>query len=382
MIDFSQLDPRALARGSVGGVPEAYLPMLQQVNYETGCPMSWMAAVCEAGGWNPTLQDMNWADLPNPTVRRIGLAGIWLRIPEILIDIVTRSIKTNPLNTDEAAAAGWCEGYANSWGDYTEISCWQTTFCGNNNSVPMGSHGYSRPLTTDQINQALDPLTSLRNAASLLMNKCVPMVRQTCGDDSGLIFIAWQLGCFWLPTVCTATTAQCPPEDVGKCWIPPGTPQWLLDNMDLTWSYQIQYAQIFGEKAIGNPLQVTITADNINIQPGDTVTFQAHTSGGQSPYSFTFNFGDGSPLNTQNAVAQHAYTVKGVYQAFVQVRDDLGMMVASAPISIGVGIAVNPPPSSGSGSNAGLLALLGLAGLAGVAGLAASKKKKPNPYKK
>src|SRR2546421_670975 len=76
------------------------------------------------------------------------------------------------------------------------------------------------------------------------------------------------------------------------------------------------------------PLTASFTV-SANPTVGSPVTLTATVSGGTTPYSYTWNFGDGSALGTGNPV-QHTYTTKGSKTVSLTVTD---ANAATAPSS-------------------------------------------------
>ncbi|TMI47677.1 PKD domain-containing protein, partial [Candidatus Bathyarchaeota archaeon] len=70
------------------------------------------------------------------------------------------------------------------------------------------------------------------------------------------------------------------------------------------------------------PLTVTFTV-SANPTVGSPVTFTATATGGTAPYSFSWNFGDGSIL-ANGAQVMHTYAAKGTYSVSVTVTDGNG----------------------------------------------------------
>ncbi len=67
--------------------------------------------------------------------------------------------------------------------------------------------------------------------------------------------------------------------------------------------------------------------------PGTALTFTANVTGGVSPYSYSWNFGDGTS-GTSNPVT-HTYNTPGYYTVSVTVTDSIGE-TASASVTINI----------------------------------------------
>ena len=88
---------------------------------------------------------------------------------------------------------------------------------------------------------------------------------------------------------------------------------------------------------VAAPLALTVSGPSSGIV-GTSVSFSAAASGGTSPYSFSWNFGDGTSLAT-GSTASHKYVVAGPYTVRANVTDAKGRL-ASASASI----TINAPP--------------------------------------
>ncbi|OLD08652.1 MAG: hypothetical protein AUI95_02625 [Crenarchaeota archaeon 13_1_40CM_3_52_4] len=88
---------------------------------------------------------------------------------------------------------------------------------------------------------------------------------------------------------------------------------------------------------VAAPLALTVSGPSSSIV-GTSVSFSAAASGGTSPYSFSWDFGDGTSLAT-GSTASHKYVVGGAYTVRANVTDAKGRL-ASASASI----TINAPP--------------------------------------
>ncbi len=103
------------------------------------------------------------------------------------------------------------------------------------------------------------------------------------------------------------------------------------------------------------PLTVTVSGPTSGTV-GTAVTFTASPSGGTAPYTFSWNFGDGTgnvATGTTNT-ASHTYTVKGTYTVKVNATDANGKLAsASASITIAplpLAVTVSGPTSGTVGT--------------------------------
>ena len=102
----------------------------------------------------------------------------------------------------------------------------------------------------------------------------------------------------------------------------------------------------------GAPLSATFTV-SANPSIGNPVTFTATVTGGTTPYSFSWNFGDGSALGTTNPVT-HTYTSKGAETVTLTVTDaNTATKQASQTVNVAgtsptVSFTVSASPTVGS----------------------------------
>ncbi len=82
------------------------------------------------------------------------------------------------------------------------------------------------------------------------------------------------------------------------------------------------------------------------------VSFLGSATGGSPPYSWAWNFGDGTTGSTQNA--SHTYTSSGNFYASLTVTDSKGLVGTSAPLNVSVAspsplaVASSGTPTSGT----------------------------------
>ncbi len=105
-----------------------------------------------------------------------------------------------------------------------------------------------------------------------------------------------------------------------------------------------------GTWILTSPLAAGIRANSTRLAPGAAATFSAVVSGGLSPYSFAWDFGDGSPT-TNGSVAAHTYSAAGTYVVALLATDSLGgqlavdlpVTVAYPPLSVLLTFTPDPP---------------------------------------
>lgn len=93
-------------------------------------------------------------------------------------------------------------------------------------------------------------------------------------------------------------------------------------------------------RAIG-PLAVTVAAMPYQGTASLTVSFEATPSGGEPPYSFEWNFGDGNSSSVQSPT--HTYESSGTYNVTVVVADGTGESVSRSVV-----VTVNAPSAPGT----------------------------------
>jgi len=205
-------------------------------------------------------------------------------------------------------------------------------------------------------------LANLTEAAKILKESAA-VIENLCGRVNSLAFVRWMWGCRYTPINPITGEVDCD-------HLPPGIPDIFVAEVDKLIATQHFYADKFGDDKIGIGFTVSLSATKTVTIPGSPITFNANVSGGVPPYTFRWNFGDGSPLvDTPNPSVAHAYTALGAYQATVTAIDNNLRSTMSAPLAITI-------QETEPAGNLGLWALLGLLGLIGVIGLSKGGKNK------
>lgn len=126
----------------------------------------------------------------------------------------------------------------------------------------------------------------------------------------------------WLPN---GTSVVWPFEVLwGGDFVP--CPGCALRGLEDTWVFEV-------------PPQTSVVPGSSSTVAGQTAAFRASVIGGAPPYSFTWNFGDGSAGSGSNVT--HVYAAGGRYDMRLTVTDDAGA-TAAAGIVLDV---ISPPPS-------------------------------------
>ena len=86
---------------------------------------------------------------------------------------------------------------------------------------------------------------------------------------------------------------------------------------------------------------ITSPADNHQAPVGQTITFNGTAAGGEPPYVFHWDFGDGTTFNGQ--ARQHRYSAAGTKTVTVTATDFSGA-AASHSITLKINDTVPPPP--------------------------------------
>jgi PKD repeat protein len=102
---------------------------------------------------------------------------------------------------------------------------------------------------------------------------------------------------------------------------------------------------------VSAPLSATASADKTSGTAPLTVAFTGSASGGTTPYTYDWDFGDGSAHGT-TASASHTFTTDGTYSVLFTVTDSASA-TASKTITITVTAPVTNPPVISSMKKAG-----------------------------
>ena len=119
-----------------------------------------------------------------------------------------------------------------------------------------------------------------------------------------------------------------------------GIYEWLLTVRDAS----SKSTTAVGTVEVGAPLAAVISAAPLSGDAPLSVRFDGSASGGSTPYSLLWNFGDGSAPSTQASVL-HSYADPGLYTATLSVMDGAGQS-ASSNVTIHATTGI-PPPAIG-----------------------------------
>ncbi len=210
---------------SVMGIPPAILPTLQNLKFNKGIPMSWLAAVCERTHWNPSYQVLNatMPAFPSPkqTVRQFGIAGIWAHLPEVFLTNGNGCLQAPYMEYH----AGWL-GY--SWDTLSNRLAY-------NCKCTVGSYS----LSPGSVPNFASLEANLNLAADILLD-CANSVQAVCGEINSLMFLRWQWGCRYLLER----------DLTGKCVPPPNIADIFTAEMDTLVELQRIYAEQLNEEPI------------------------------------------------------------------------------------------------------------------------------------
>jgi PKD repeat protein len=103
---------------------------------------------------------------------------------------------------------------------------------------------------------------------------------------------------------------------------------------------------------VGNPLAATVSANPTSGQIPLAVSFTGTATGGTPPYSYSWNFGDGSAASTtQNP--SHTYSTAGTYTATLTVTDSASpAKTATSSVTITASPVSGTPPGAPTGLTA------------------------------
>jgi hypothetical protein len=83
-------------------------------------------------------------------------------------------------------------------------------------------------------------------------------------------------------------------------------------------------------------LSVSISSNGASIAAGSQVSFSASISGGTAPYTYSWNFGDGSATSTAVSPS-HTFSSQGSYSVVLTIQDATGTIAKSSALVITVG---------------------------------------------
>jgi len=329
--------PRAYAgvRAQVLGVPPEFADELESIHFQTGVPRSWLAALCEATGWDPFFETRNVISPTYLSVRRFGIAGVWADLPEVRVPTDAVGNWTN---------AGWWPSRGSGFGE-------RPSDCAGDQYRDNTQLANYRPV-----------LTNMTFAAQQLLAAKV-FIETICGELNTLALVRWMWACHWTPIDPITGEPHCDQ-------LPPGIPNIFVTEINTWVATQTIYADIFNEPPfLVVPIAVSLSANRTLVGPGGAVTFQANVQGGSGGNSFEWTFGDGSPVETTaNPTVSHTYELVGAYQARVLVRDRVNATALSAPLLITV---EEGAPTGGIP----WWLILGVVGAVGLFGLAKKSKR-------
>jgi PKD repeat protein len=103
---------------------------------------------------------------------------------------------------------------------------------------------------------------------------------------------------------------------------------WGLPYITSVVSGDSYMSDIFGTSNAPGALSTSFTHSPSTPQPGQAVTFTATTTGGASPYNYSWTFGDG--LTATGASATHTYSNTGSYSVTLTAKDSNSTTTSSA----------------------------------------------------
>ncbi|MCI4345974.1 MAG: PKD domain-containing protein, partial [Thermoplasmata archaeon] len=117
-----------------------------------------------------------------------------------------------------------------------------------------------------------------------------------------------------------------------------GTVVGLDDSFLAIGVYRSGSSYAFATWLLSAPPKVSASADHAVVDQGSSVIFSGAVSLGSAPYTYRWNFGDGSTAATRSGA--HAFAHPGTYAANLTVTDFVGHSVTASVI-----VVVNPPLS-------------------------------------
>ena len=145
---------------------------------------------------------------------------------------------------------------------------------------------------------------------------------------------------------------------------------WGLQSLTANDAGAASMSEFFGSASNPGSLSTSFTHNPTNPQPNQTVMFSGSATGGTPPYSYYWNFGDGSTASGAQAV--HAYSQNGTYTVTLTVNDAQGR-VATISEQLGVG---TQPASSLPFANPSTVGLVAVAGVTGALALVMVRAKR------
>ncbi len=149
----------------------------------------------------------------------------------------------------------------------------------------------------------------------------------------------------------------------------------FLKTLETVWSLQpltandaaaASMSEFFNSNGNSNPgsLPTSFTYNPTNPQPNQIVTFSGLASGGTQPYTYYWNFGDGSTESGAQAV--HTYPQNGTYTVTLTANDAQGR---TGTMSEQLGVGTQPAASSLPFVNLWTLSAVAIAGVTGAVAL-------------
>jgi PKD repeat protein len=109
--------------------------------------------------------------------------------------------------------------------------------------------------------------------------------------------------------------------------VPSGDASDFSDTADFEWN--------LADEAQDTDFEIDAGATSFYMPSGNTVTFKAKALNGTPPFTFTWNFGDGSPKGSGEMI-KHTFTMLGDIDVIVTGRDASG---AESVMTLGIAVA-------------------------------------------